>query len=94
MNKFGVAKFNGKNIFGYGNVRLGPHYYHFLLEKFSKNKKILKTIAEKHGYKMVEKNHYIAFPATSWKRVVYRLGMLFLPWNIKVRNFILLFQKK
>jgi 2-polyprenyl-3-methyl-5-hydroxy-6-metoxy-1,4-benzoquinol methylase len=230
MNRFGIAKFNGKNIFGYGNVRLGPHYYKFLLEDVSRNKrvldigcgdgvissvvgdsveymgvdigagcydevdnpnikyirdhnellsyikaskpdismlinvlehtfdfsglfnqalestkdvvlvslpneenihlrlgflfgkginshglemygkhvnhrhlwliqiskaeKILKNIAETYGFEMIEKNHYIAYPTTKWKRVIYKLGMLFLPWNVKSRNFILLFRKK
>ena len=38
--KYGKSLFDGKNIYGQGNVRLAVHYYKYLVEQFSKDKSI------------------------------------------------------
>ena len=87
---------SGRGINRHGLEMYGKHvnHRHLWLIQISKAEKILKNIAEAYDFEMVQKSHYIAYPTTKWKRVIYKLGMLFLPWSVKSRNFILLFRKK
>ena len=87
---------SGRGINSHGLEMYGKHvnHRHLWLIQISKAEKILKNIAEAYDFEMVQKSHYIAYPTTKWKRVIYKLGMLFLPWSVKSRNFILLFRKK
>ena len=41
LEEDGVTKFDGHNIYGYGNVRLVPHYYKHLIEPEAQGKTLL-----------------------------------------------------
>lgn len=85
----------GKGINSHGLEMYGKHvnHRHLWLIQMHKAEKILVSIATLYGYEILAKNHYIAYPTTKWKRVLYKIGMCFLPWSLKSRNFILLFKK-
>jgi 2-polyprenyl-3-methyl-5-hydroxy-6-metoxy-1,4-benzoquinol methylase len=86
----------GKGINSHGLEFHGRHVNsrHLWFIQILKAEEILKKVAKSYGYEMTKKVHYLAFPATRWKRVFYRLGMFLLPWSLKARNFTLLFEKK
>jgi|SaaInlStandDraft_4_1057021.scaffolds.fasta_scaffold84292_1 2-polyprenyl-3-methyl-5-hydroxy-6-metoxy-1,4-benzoquinol methylase len=85
----------GRGITSHTLDLVGSHvnHRHLWLVQIPKAEKILTEIATRFQFKLEEKSHYIAFPNTTWKKWLYMIGTRFLPWNVKARNFVLVFKK-
>ena len=85
----------GKGINSHGLEMYGKHvnHRHLWLIQIPRAESILTSIAKSYGYEMVSKHYYLAFPSTKWKRLFYKMGMMLLPWNVKARNFALVFKR-
>jgi 2-polyprenyl-3-methyl-5-hydroxy-6-metoxy-1,4-benzoquinol methylase len=69
------------------------NHRHLWLIQIPQAVKALSVVAQRYGFTLSSKLHYVAYPNTLWKRVFYRAGMVFLPWTLKARNFVLIFRK-
>lgn len=74
---------------------VGQHvnHRHLWLIQIPQAVKALNVVAQKYGFTLTTKVNYIAYPNTVWKRVLYKIGMVFLPWTLKARNFVMVFKK-
>lgn len=85
----------GKGILTHNLDMHGLHvnHRHLWLIQIPEAEKLLTMFASRHGFKLIEKSHYLGYPNTKWKRVLYRLGMSFLPWRLKAMGVSFLFKK-
>lgn len=85
---------NGINSHGLEMWKKHLNNRHLWLIDPTKAEAILTDIASSHGFTLVDRFDYIALPTTKWKRVIYRILILFLPMSMASRNFTLVYDKK
>ena len=85
----------GKGIKTHGLDMHGLHinHRHLWLIQIPEAERLLTKVANKHNFELVNKTHFIGYPSTKWKRILYKLVTNFLPWNLKATAFSLTFRK-
>lgn len=74
-------------------IGLHPNHRHLWLIQIEKAVRILESIAKNYEFQLINITHYLAFPTTPWKRMIYRSVVYPLPWSVKARSFAMLFEK-
>lgn len=85
----------GRGVKSHTLEMVGQHvnHRHLWLIQIPQAVDALGKVAKEHGFILSHQANYIAYPSTSWKQLLYRIGMLVLPWTLKARNFALIFRK-
>jgi hypothetical protein len=85
----------GKGILTHTLDMHGLHvnHRHLWLIQIPEAESILVEVASKYGFKLIKKSHYLGYPNTKWKRILYKLGVSLLPWTLKASGFSFIFRK-
>ena len=87
--------FMGRGLLTHDLDMYGKHvnHRHLWLIQIPEAEAILSEIALKHGFQLIKKVHHLSLPNTTWKRVLYKLGVSLLPWTLTAHGFALIFKK-
>ena len=85
----------GKGILTHNLDMYGKHvnHRHLWLIQMPAAEKILTEIAIQHGFQLVKKSHFMSYPNTRWKRLLYQFFCSFMPWTLKAHGFAFIFKK-
>lgn len=93
-NIIGMIIGKGINNHTLREVGLHDNHRHLWFIQMFLAQSVISGISEKYNFRIVQVLHYIAYPTTKWKRVLYRLGTYVLPLKWRARGFALRIEKR
>ena len=86
----------GQGIMTHGleMIDKNPGHKHQWLIQYNLAKKLLGKYSKKSNFKLESEFFYVGQPQSMYKRILYKLMLIFLPKHIQMNNFCLIFKKK
>ena len=86
----------GKGILTHGleMINTKPGHKHQWFIQYKVALPLIENFANKNKFQLSEKLFYVNQPSNFFKRIIYKLAIIFIPKTIMMNNFCLIFKKK